>query len=396
MCRSVEDGGRRCDCNPTTRRAQRRARYAADRIAQDLPAERKQQAERPTVAVEPADAPEAVDVAVVPSKAALTQTMRDLRRSLVADDADDDEALAFAAEIARQRLAAVGRGAATDSGWSLNNRALVHQQAAKRGASVVGFFGGRRRWDARDREVIPGAVGYLIYAPVVGSPGTGSGRAQDNEDSGSLPGEQSLSDLGRSSRVRFAEMRVYDWSETRRKDGQPDPDWSPTIPGGSEALYERLSRSLPLPVEEDATGSRTGAAHGWTDGRVVVVDSRKPVGSRIATLAHEAAHVDGDHLGRIARGEMTRDEAEQEAGLTAYLVVRQLDLGGDTDKAATKAASGYLRSWTTPDGTDVAGHKSRWKLLADRIGPATDSAHRILTRLLDLDRTDADDRTAAA
>lgn len=324
----------------------------------------------------------------LPSKADLTKTMKDLRKSLVADDADEDAALNFAAEISRQRLEAVGRGAATDHNWSLTNRALAYQQARARGAHPVGFYGGLRQWDARDREVIPGAQGTLIWAPVASS-GRTAAATDDDSETGPQPGEQSLRELGRSSRVGFAQVRVYDWTETRRKDGAQDPDWAPTIPGGSEALYARMVASSPLPVVEDSTGSRTGKAHGWTDGRKIVIDSRKPVGDRLHTLAHEMAHNDLDHPGRVTRGEVTREQAEQEAETTAYLVVRSLRLGDDTDKAATKGTAAYLRSWTQADGSTPAGHKARWKALSERVGVATDSAHRILTRLLDLDRPEA-------
>lgn len=324
------------------------------------------------------------------SKADLTEALKDLRREVVSDEAAPNAALAYAEEIARQRLEAVGRGAATDHTWSPANRAALIKQAQQRGATPVGYWSGPRQWEKADREVIPGAVPYTVWAPVIGR-----SRADDDDETGAQqPGEQSLRDV--ESRVRFRKVQVFDHSQTRRRDGKPDPDWAPTIPGGSEALYERMVRSAPLPIVEDATGSRTGKAHGWTDGRKIVIDSRKPVGDRIHTVAHEMAHADLDHPGRLSRGEMTREQCEQEAETAAWLVLRSLRLGDDTDKAATAGTAAYLRSWSKSDGTDVAGHKQRWRMLADRIGPATDSAHRILTRLLDLDRSDAETSKAAA
>lgn len=372
MCRAQADGGRRCVCPPPQRRATRRAKYAADRIATG------------EVAAPDAGSSDAADLPARPvdsvtpvSAADLTATLKDLRREIVSDDSAPDAALAYAEEISRQRLEAVGRGAATDHRWSLANRALLIRQARQRGASVVGWFAGPRQWDNADREVLPGAVPYEVWAPVIGR----STNTDDDED-GQQPGERSLRTV--ESRVRFRAVAVFDYSQTRRRDGQPDPDWQPSIPGGDEALYERMVASSPLPVVEDHAGG-TGKAHGRTDGRVITLDARKSVGSRIETLAHEHAHVQGDHLGRIARGEITREHAEQEAGLAAYLVVRQLGLGDDSDATALGNAVAYLRSWATPDGGEVAGHKARWRMLGERLGPATEAAQVILARFLGLD-----------
>jgi hypothetical protein len=321
----------------------------------------------------------------LPNKADLTATMKDLRKSLVADDADDGAALAFAAEVTRMRLEAVARGAATDHNWSWANRALLARQAAQRGSSVVGWFAGPRQWDKADREVLPGAVPYEVWAPVTG--GNGPSATADDEEAAE-PSDRSLRDVERSSRVGFRAVKVYGYEQTARKDGLPDPDWKPSLPGGDEALYARMVASAPLPVIEDHAGG-PGQAHGWTDGRKIVLNGRLPVGARIETVAHEHAHALLGHPDRLGRGEITREEAEQEAGLTAYLVVRQLGLGDHSDKQATANASSYLRSWTKVDGTAAGGHKARWRMLTERLGPATDAAHAILTRLLDLDRAEA-------
>lgn len=325
------------------------------------------------------------------SRTEQSEVMKDLRRELVGDNAKPDAALEFAAQMQAMRLEAVARGAATDHKWSMANRALTQAQANLRGAKIAGWMGGERQWEAQGRVAREGAEPYEIWAPVI------KGAKSDDEDEVATRRAGKSDDDTPSGRsftkktadgktlVGFRVVKVYDWTQTRRADGQPDPDWSPTIPGGDKALLERMKASSPLPVVEDHTGDLTGHSHGWTDNRKIVLDPNRSYGSQISTMAHEMGHVELDHIGKIARGEITRAEAEQEAQLVAYQVMRSLNLGGDTDKATTEATASYLNSWAKADGTKVAGHKQRWKMLQDRIAPASDAAHTILTRLLALD-----------
>lgn len=348
----------------------------------------------------PEPRPQAIETAEIP-KATQAEMMKDLRRQLVGDDASPDAGLEFAAQMAAMRLEAVGRGASTDHKWSMANRVMAQMEAARRGASIAGWMGGSRQWEAQGRVLKPGAEPYEIWAPVI----KGDKADKDDETKGAEAGGDTAEAPAPGRRftkkttdgktlVGFRAIKVYDWTQTVRADGQPDPDWKATVPGGSQELLERLKASSPHPIEYDHGGNTTGHAHGWTDGRKIVLDPHKGTGNQISTLAHEMTHAELDHVGRIARGEITREEAEQEAQLGAYLVVRSLNVGDDTDKAMTEVTSQYLRHWVREDGQQVAGHKQRWKMLQNRITPASDAAHRILTRLLDLDAQEAPARAA--
>lgn len=340
----------------------------------------------------PANRPAPVETVEVP-KTKQADLMKDLRRQLVGDTAKPDAGLEFAAKMQAMRLEAVARGASTDHKWSMTNRLMTQMEAARRGVNIAGWMGGERQWEAQGRVLKPGARPYEIWAPVIKSAkskvededdetnGRAAGAAEDETPKGRRFSKKTADG---KEMVGFRLVKVYDWTQTVRSDGQPDPDWKANVPGGNPELLERLKASSPFPIEYDHSGNTTGHAHGWTDGRKIVLDPNKSVGSQISTLAHEMAHAELDHVGRIQRGEMTREQAEQEAGLSQYLFVRSLDLGEDTDKAVTEGASSYLRNWTREDGKPVAGHKQRWKMLQDRVAPASDASHRILTRLLGL------------
>lgn len=374
MCNSKAEGGQRCAGlhSPAECNASRRACRAAEQFGvvalvngDGVPAGNTHPAlsmpGTPTVSTEPR---------IEPMTAAdRVAAMKDLRREIVGDDAAPDAGAEWAAMLTRQRVEAAAAGCSTDHLWSSKNRTWLALQA--RGRFARGWFAGNRQWAEQDREVLEGAQPFQIFRPTA------------------FTREEKDVETGEVTKVRggagFTAVAVYDWSQTRRRDGQPDPTWSVEIPGGSEALYEQMVASSPIPVNEVTDGS-TGTAHGWTDGRVVTVDARRPVGDRIHTLAHEFAHVQLDHVNRQDAGELTYENGELEAELTAYLVVRSLNLGEDTDSQVAENSGAYLKSWAKADGTSPAGHKARWEIFEAKADVAAVAASAIVTRLLGIEQ----------
>jgi len=157
--------------------------------------------------------------------------------------------------------------------------------------------------------------------------------------------------------------------------------WKADVPGGSEELFDRLVASSPLPVVRSEDGT-TGKSAGHTDGDSIVINMRRPVGNRIQTLAHELSHVWLRHPQRITAGQADEAHTEQEAETAAYLIVSALDLGDATDAQARVNTATYLRDWTRKGDVLVTDHQERWRMLQDRIEPASEVAVTILTHLL--------------
>lgn len=113
--------------------------------------------------------------------------------------------------------------------------------------------------------------------------------------------------------------------------------WDPETRRVVFETWERLPLSVRIALDDVVfTTNRYARKALATAGHRDIDIQRLPVGTdvAVAVVAHELGHVAGDHLGRIARGEMTDAEAEAEAdryarawGFGRELDQRRLALG---------------------------------------------------------------------
>lgn len=265
--------------------------------------------------------------------------------------------------------------------WSFSNRSYLAAQSRRRTPKAHGMYAGKNQWNELGRQVQEGATPFYIYGP------PSYVRRVREEDPNAAPGAQPVVREVVVRRYRRpATIEVFDYSQTLSED--PDyiePNWEAPLAGGNHHTLERLAKSSPVPVTfRDLSAS---GENGWLTRDGIVVDSSSPVTNQISTLAHELTHFHLGHLDRIADTRGTdaktaeRQRCEQEAALGQYTVMKMLGLDESVGANITEAAGLYLRHWfkDNADGTttELAGHKSRRKLLKARFTQAFNAAQTI-------------------
>lgn len=324
----------------------------------------------------------------------------DLRKALVAGSGSAP--LEYAASLAAF-AANARRTHGTFRQWSMNNCLLLEAQRRRRGLRHVGLYAGVRQWAKMEREVRKDAVPLTIWIyagtdedpqnapPAAQGPAAapqapaGTGSAANAQAANATPAQTATA--ARRVFRGFIPRDVYDYSDTVSLD--PDfvePNWAEPLAAGDRSTLDRLVASSPVPVRIVDFGARV--ENGKINEHGISVHSEMPVGNRISTLAHELAHHHLGHLELIesaprSKREEVRASCEAEAGLAQWLVMKMLGLDESVGNEVTTAAADYLRSWIDPEsGEEVAGHKRRERLLAQRLGRGLGAAETIVDAYL--------------
>lgn len=199
--------------------------------------------------------------------------------------------------------------------YSYNNILLIHSQRPD-ATRVAGY----RTWQSLNRQVVRGAKGIAILAPVV--------RKVEADE-----GEQTVRLVS-----NFKVSYVFAYEDTKGEE-LPEPPVAAAIRTSSQPgqeLYQRLleyTRTLDLQVEIADLGEPNGAYQPST--RKVLLHERI-IGTDHApkTLCHELAH----HLAQHRRW-TAREDAESVAEATSYCVLQHY--GIDT----SQYSFGYVAGW---------------------------------------------------
>lgn len=303
--------------------------------------------------------------------------LRDAKKALMRElvTGTDDARIAYATQLASWARRHLLAGVAFKE-WSFANRSFLSGQARARGEAhrVIGLWAGKAQWTATGRQVKDGAAPYFIYRPVMVTPDSD----QDGEASeGQTPKPRFVG--------RFSTVEVFDYHQTVAVDPNfTEPDWSRPLVAGDASTLLALAGAV-RGGAMNVTFERFGgdAAHGRTDGTTIVVDADLAVADQIATVAHEAVHVELDHPARLAASPAAEREAlratfEAEAALGEYLLLKVLGLDESVGNAVTANAAAYLRSWEDANGE---GHKARFAALNARLSPSLAAAQAIAGRV---------------
>ncbi len=204
--------------------------------------------------------------------------------------------------------------------YSYNNILLIHSQRPD-ATRVAGY----KTWQSLNRQVVKGAKGIAILAPVI--------RKVENEET-----EDAVRVLS-----SFKVAWVFAYEDTEGEE-LPEPPVAAAIRTSSQPgqeLYQRLleyARSLGLHVEIADLGEANGAYQPST-GKVLLHERIIGTDHAPKTLCHELAH----HLAQH-RGWMDREDAESVAEATSYCVLQHYGL--DT----SGYSFGYVAGWAKDKG----------------------------------------------
>lgn len=217
--------------------------------------------------------------------------------------------------------------------YSYNNSILIMLQAPQ-----AEFVAGYRAWQAMGRNVRKGEKAIAILAPRL---------VRDDDAPPQADGRPAKKLVG------FTYTSVFGDHQT---EGDPIPDSGMTVKGGDAstmALLERLIGRCPLPVRWAGEGETLGAAHGWTDGKEIVM-----VRSRCEAEPHHALRVFFHEWGHAAlhfgadRKDTTREQRELEADSVAYVLCAMHGV------EAGEGVRNYLTGWkATPEGLKASLHQ---------------------------------------
>jgi hypothetical protein len=165
-------------------------------------------------------------------------------------------------------------------------------------------------WKKLGRQVMKGAKGIRIYAPMIG---VKKQTAESIKDGSASEGEKRL--------YGFKAVYVFDLADT---DGDPLPSLSATATGDAAEHLERMldyTRTIGIPVTFDASiAPAYGLSHG---GRITLLPGMSEA-ETASTLAHEIAH-ELLHRGE-RRAQTTKTIRETEAEAVAFVVCSHLGI----------------------------------------------------------------------
>lgn len=207
--------------------------------------------------------------------------------------------------------------------YSLNNQLLIWMQAPE-----AAFVAGYHDWKALGRHVKQGAKAVRILAPIT---------VLDREAAPNAEGKRPFKVVG------FKYVSVFADFDT---DGEPLPTSAfMVVQGGDQAhrdLLSQLSHAATVPVKwEDDPQS---AAHGWTDGQRIILNTPKCAeqpAHALRVFFHEWAHVllHFTDAGKRPEDLPDRKTRELEADAAAYVLC---SFHGIEAEAAT---GDYITSW---------------------------------------------------
>jgi hypothetical protein len=253
--------------------------------------------------------------------------------------------------------------------YSPLNRALIFLQRPD-----ATFVDGRAKWQAKEREVKPGARAIFIMAP-------------------------SLEPHQRGATSSFHRINVYDVSDTT---GPTFEAPSCAEVRGDDARIAKLLGDLEEWVQRSGLELRyearvvNGLVDGATNGKTIWVRPDLGPGERLATLAHEIAHVKlhfkkkdrgGEVMADHAGQSPTRDVLELEAELTAFLILEFSGIDSSRGSAA------YLNCWRASKTAIHAHAEACLRAASSVLGACERKDYR---SLVDDDRASLDAATTPA
>lgn len=240
--------------------------------------------------------------------------------------------------------------AATMWRYSGGNVALLTMQMGQRGPVKPTLVAGYKEWERHGRYVLKGEHALYVIAPRTARIAPADGQHQTPSSPELEPAEPG-DGINRSRIVGWRGQAIFDVSQT---EGEP---LLVPVPGEQEttAVDSQSKNQLWDSLSSVARQTRyslvlsdlqAGLADGFTDHsrRLISVGSWLEPEDRIATLAHELAHVSlhapGDAIGALyGSSSEHRGLAEIEAESVAYVVLRAHGI----DRGSQSAA--YLAGW---------------------------------------------------
>lgn len=201
--------------------------------------------------------------------------------------------------------------------YSLGNILMIWSQRS--GASRVA---GIRTWNSLGRFINKGEKGIAIFAPMLAE------RLQEAAiDNDTVFVQKKL--------IGFRQVYVFDVSQTEGKDLPALEIGKPVMDGDAEALFERILRISPVPVELEEMNEGRNGYYAVQEKRIALSTSLDAA-ERAKTLLHELAH----HL-TYERNIEGLDRADKEviAEGSAFIAAAYFDLD------ASDYSPAYLANW---------------------------------------------------
>ncbi len=202
-------------------------------------------------------------------------------------------------------------------GYSMNNYLLASMQRPD-----FTLLAGFNTWKKKERYVKKGETAIWVLAPMTSKKQVVNGNGGEENEL-----EETV------EVIYFRPVPVFDVSQT---EGKPVEIGCPSLVMSAEVDFEVLAKLAPVPVRvQPAT-----FANGYTDGTQIVVTEKVNKTAMVATLLHEWAHVELNHVGIVAHtAVIPRDIEELEAEAVSYIVCSFL--GVENKKSAL-----YLGNWS--------------------------------------------------
>ncbi len=203
--------------------------------------------------------------------------------------------------------------------YSFRNQMLIFYQKPD-ATHVAGF----RAWKKMSRSVMAGSRGIRILAPCKYGAVKFAVRMTDKTTC-----QKVGDDFEESAMLFFKTATVFDISQTSGKD-------LPDVRNVSGDKFKDLMAAAIKFAEEkvEVQFVNTGKAGGYTDGKVIALQSANDPDRQLATLFHELAHV---HLSHVGSG-LTKKTKEFQAEVCAH--VAALHFGLDI------CSNTYIQSWS--------------------------------------------------
>lgn len=259
--------------------------------------------------------------------------------------------------------------------YSVNNCILIASQCP-----AASYVCGYKKWGEFNRNVVKGATGIMIIAPVKKKVDVEEPKFDENNHPVlKADGTQATETVTREFNS-FRPCYVFDLSQT---EGEPLPSLVTRLEDSVDD-YARLKEALiavsPVPITfEDVPGEANGY-FSPTQMRIVVQEGM-PELQTIKTMLHEIGHATLGHGGKEDKWD--RETHEVQAESIAYWVSGMLNL--DT----SDYSFGYISGWSKD--REMSELKENLELIKNT---ANDLATRIDEQLLKMSQTESTDKVA--